>query len=43
MYHNDIQILAVFDGHGQCGHDVSDFCVKRLPSHLIEYIDQGKG
>lgn len=35
MIYDDLKILAVFDGHGPYGHDVSDFCVKRLPNIFL--------
>jgi serine/threonine protein phosphatase PrpC len=31
----DISIYGVFDGHGPCGHDVSEFVKNELPKILL--------
>jgi len=35
-------VLAVFDGHGPYGHDVSDFCTKKLHNYLFKYMEEFK-
>merc|ERR1712000_46938 len=39
MMQDQYILLAVFDGHGPYGHDVSDFVTKRLPDKLFKYIE----
>jgi len=31
--------LGVFDGHGECGHEISDFIAKTLPQNLLSILD----
>jgi serine/threonine protein phosphatase PrpC len=32
-----IGIYGVFDGHGRCGHDVSNFCKDMLPKFIVSH------